>query len=183
MPLPRVLTALGVSLLFACTAKVDEPRYAAGDGAVATLRNESGVTVWLGGCSVFGFQKREPTGWVDRGTPVVCFWEGFAQPVGARELRQDHFQAPGEPGIWRLRYATGLGCAADRPLSAQSCQSVGDVLTPTFEVVELCAAATCGPQLGMPNWLCADGSVGGPTDRCLRDLGSGQCGWEIRSCP
>lgn len=54
---------------------------------------------------------------------------------------------------------------------------------PSFEVVERCDATACGPQLGMPNALCPDGSVGGPTDRCLRDLASGQCGWEIRSCP
>ena len=26
-------------------------------------------------------------------------------------------------------------------------------------------------------------SVAGPTDRCLEDLESGLCGWEIASCP
>ncbi len=182
MPLLRVLAALSVSLAVACTANVDEARYAVGDEGAATFHNGSDVTAWLGGCSVFGFQKLEPAGWVDGGWPVVCLWEGLAQPVGAHASRQDRFQVPAEPGIWRLRYATGLDCAADRPLSAQSCQALGDVVTPTFEVVEPCDAAACGPPLGMPNWLCADGRVAGPTDRCLRDLASGRCGWEIRSC-
>jgi len=45
-----------------------------------------------------------------------------------------------------------------------------------------CPSAECGPALGLPNTICADGSVGGPTGRCLR-LESGGCGWEVRSCP
>jgi hypothetical protein len=45
-----------------------------------------------------------------------------------------------------------------------------------------CNKADCGPQLGLPNWTCADGSVGGPTGRCLRRP-DGNCGWEINNCP
>jgi hypothetical protein len=30
--------------------------------------------------------------------------------------------------------------------------------------------------------VCADGSIGGNTGRCLRD-GDGTCGWELRECP
>lgn len=46
-----------------------------------------------------------------------------------------------------------------------------------------CDAATdCGPAPGIPNWTCEDGSVGGPTGRCLRDAANGQCGWEINWC-
>lgn len=45
-----------------------------------------------------------------------------------------------------------------------------------------CDKADCGPQLGLPNWTCADGSVGGPTGRCLKRPG-GTCGWEINNCP
>jgi hypothetical protein len=40
----------------------------------------------------------------------------------------------------------------------------------------------CGPALGMPNYLCSDGSQGGPTGRCLQQP-NGSCGWEVRSCP
>jgi hypothetical protein len=46
----------------------------------------------------------------------------------------------------------------------------------------LCDPAACGPALGMPNWICADGSTGGPTGRCIEHAG-GQCGWEIHECP
>ena len=45
-----------------------------------------------------------------------------------------------------------------------------------------CDRADCGPQLGLPNWTCADGSQGGPTGRCLERPG-GTCGWEIHDCP
>ncbi len=44
------------------------------------------------------------------------------------------------------------------------------------------AKGACGPALGMPNYLCADGkTVAGPTGACL-DTGTG-CGWEVVSCP
>jgi hypothetical protein len=34
----------------------------------------------------------------------------------------------------------------------------------------------------MPNYKCPDGSIAGPTGRCLRNV-DGICGWEIRHCP
>lgn len=46
----------------------------------------------------------------------------------------------------------------------------------------VCDERACGPAPALPTYLCADGSVGGFTGRCLpRETGS--CGWEIRSCP
>jgi hypothetical protein len=47
---------------------------------------------------------------------------------------------------------------------------------------DTCPSSECGPALGLPNTPCADGSVAGPTGRCLR-LESGGCGWEVRQCP
>ena len=44
-----------------------------------------------------------------------------------------------------------------------------------------CPPEACGPVLGMPNWTCSDGSLGGPTGRCLA-LPQGGCGWEVRWC-
>jgi hypothetical protein len=46
----------------------------------------------------------------------------------------------------------------------------------------LCDVAECGPPIRMPSKRCPDGSIGGPTDRCLRKP-DGRCAWEIRSCP
>jgi hypothetical protein len=45
-----------------------------------------------------------------------------------------------------------------------------------------CPSAECGPALGIASTTCADGSMGGPTGRCLR-LETGGCGWEVRNCP
>jgi hypothetical protein len=46
-----------------------------------------------------------------------------------------------------------------------------------------CTDAECGPQLGMPNQLCADGkTMSGPTGKCLRNE-DGSCGWEVLGCP
>ncbi|HLC60214.1 MAG TPA: hypothetical protein VJJ52_02185 [Candidatus Nanoarchaeia archaeon] len=46
-----------------------------------------------------------------------------------------------------------------------------------------CGSSDCGPQLGMPNYLCPDGkTTAGPTGRCLKNS-DGTCGWEVTSCP
>ncbi len=45
----------------------------------------------------------------------------------------------------------------------------------------VCTATECGPEpLGVPNYLCDDGSTGGPV--CERGA-DGTCGWTIRTCP
>jgi len=43
-----------------------------------------------------------------------------------------------------------------------------------------CTTDECGPAPGIPNWICADGSIGGPA--CERDA-TGACGWQILECP
>ena len=45
----------------------------------------------------------------------------------------------------------------------------------------LCLELDCVPPSRMMNWLCPDGSTGGPTNRCLRHP-DGNCGWQIREC-
>ena len=44
-----------------------------------------------------------------------------------------------------------------------------------------CAPQECGPVPALPGWVCQDGTLGGPTGRCLRGSG-GRCAWEIREC-
>jgi hypothetical protein len=44
-----------------------------------------------------------------------------------------------------------------------------------------CSPADCGPQLGLPNWICEDGTTGGPTGRCVKT--GDDCGWEVHDCP
>ncbi len=43
-----------------------------------------------------------------------------------------------------------------------------------------CTKKECGPSMGMPNWQCSDGTIGGPN--CER-RDDGTCGWIIRQCP
>jgi hypothetical protein len=45
-----------------------------------------------------------------------------------------------------------------------------------------CLQSDCGPQLGLPNWTCDDGSTAGPTGRCLSSA-NGSCAWEVLNCP
>ncbi|WP_158305919.1 collagen binding domain-containing protein [Anaeromyxobacter sp. Fw109-5] len=44
-----------------------------------------------------------------------------------------------------------------------------------------CTPDACGPAMGAPNYLCTDGTIGGPGP-CKRGEG-GDCGWSYRSCP
>jgi hypothetical protein len=43
-----------------------------------------------------------------------------------------------------------------------------------------CTPDVCGPAMGAPNFLCTDGTIGGPGP-CKRGDG-GDCGWSFRSC-
>jgi hypothetical protein len=119
--------AAGICLviLAGCHAETDRERYAVGDEGTASLINDSPLTVYLGGCSLYAFEKLEGGRWVDRGSPWLCIWAGFALPVAPGSSRDDPLMAPGEPGTWRLRYRTGLGCSASEPLSEASCE-LGD---------------------------------------------------------
>ena len=59
---------------------------------------------------------------------------------------------------------------------------MGGINKEDFEKKE-CKTSDCGPQLGMPNFLCPDGkTTEGPTGKCLRHA-DGRCGWEVLSCP
>ena len=51
---------------------------------------------------------------------------------------------------------------------------------PKCEPDPSCEPGDCGPGLGMPNWTCPDGSIGGPACELLVD---GDCGWVIKECP
>ncbi len=81
----------------------------------------------------------------------------------------------------------GLCCAISFAAIAEVAPSFSSrderAVVSSVGAVALCSSEECGPQLGMPNRICADGyHYSGPTGRCLRQTG-GQCGWEIASCP
>jgi hypothetical protein len=183
-PIVRFVSLVPALLLLSCVVETDRDRYAVGDVGTVSFHNRLSSTAYLDGCSVFAFQRLKGDAWHDRGPGVVCVWEGFARPVEPGESVHIEFFAPDEPGVWRLRVDVGLGCSPDGPLSREACSRLFAAHSEPFEVQSLCEPRECGPMLGMPNILCSDGeSVGGPTDRCLRDLETGSCGWEIASCP
>lgn len=177
----------------ACSASTDRAAYATHDTGTTSFRNDSETTAWLEGCSAYSFERLAgpiepgtgtPERWQNEGPAVVCFWEGLARAVGpAKSLTLDLI-VPGEPGIWRLRYQTALGCDPERPLTQADCERMGPIYTPVFTVEARCAPEACGPPLGLANILCPDReSLAGPTGRCLLDIESDLCGWEIAECP
>ena len=87
-------------------------------------------------------------------------------------------------GPCRCEPATGVckadtDCPADARCDLSNCRlppRAADASAPT------CDPLKCGPALGLPNRICADGSTAGPTGRCLLNA-DGNCGWEIIDCP
>jgi hypothetical protein len=75
----------------------------------------------------------------------------------------------------------GVACFVDPCVGQQAFCSAGQcALRPA---PPLCPDGACGPELGLPNFLCPDGkTVAGPSGRCLQNA-DGTCGWEIISCP
>lgn len=74
---------------------------------------------------------------------------------------------------------TDSNCAADERCDVSSCR-----LPPTAAdtMAATCDDQKCGPQLGISRRVCADGSIAGPTGRCLQNA-DGSCGWEVLDCP
>jgi hypothetical protein len=73
---------------------------------------------------------------------------------------------------------SGLGGVA-----AFGCSSSGNVsLGKNDDGLTVCDRSACGPAPGIASTICADGSTGGFTGRCVKATGATTCGWEIRSC-
>jgi len=70
-------------------------------------------------------------------------------------------------------------CAADERCDQSQCRLPP---IPARSTAAECERAACGPELGLPNLICADGTIGGPTGRCLLNK-DGTCGWEYFDCP
>lgn len=84
--------------------------------------------------------------------------------IGDGSTHRPEFRCPdGSPSLGSVAF--GIEGAACCPDQRPACQPVD-----------------CGPAPGSPSYTCADGSIGGNTGRCRRDL-AGVCGWEIRECP
>lgn len=169
------------------SAATDADLYFALAVATAVFDNASDDTVYLGGCAPFQIERRLDGIWMDIGPPFVCIWPGFALPVEPDEWIETDFDIPSDSGLYRLRYDFGEDCDPAQPLSAAHCATTGSVYSNEFEVMrEACEPDERGCRFrpGMPTLLCQDGvNVSGPDDLCTRDPTTGQCGYEILSCP
>jgi hypothetical protein len=73
-------------------------------------------------------------------------------------------------------------CGADMKCDVSACRLPPMATTTADPARQQCDVAKCGPQLGLPNGMCPDGTISGPTGRCLLNA-DGSCGWEVLQCP
>jgi hypothetical protein len=77
---------------------------------------------------------------------------------------------------------TKAGSSSSAPAGSAAGSAAAPAGSAAAPAAEECSPGECGPAMRMPNRQCPDGSMAGPTDRCLRKP-DGRCGWEIRECP
>src|SRR5262245_35784175 len=80
-----------------------------------------------------------------------------------------------------MRLTACLTFFAGVALLAGACGTENVKLGQAGNGITECATSECGPALGIPNYACSDGTVGGPTGVCLQ-ADDGTCGWEVRQC-
>jgi hypothetical protein len=86
------------------------------DGSIVPVwQNQSQVSIFLYGCGTANVWKKNGSDWVNRGTVVVCAWEGVSPEVPAGATLAD--SGPGYavlavwgPGTYRLQGRYGVGC-------------------------------------------------------------------------
>jgi hypothetical protein len=79
----------------------------------------------------------------------------------------------------KIKYTRLFGLLILAPLLVGGCEGDDKVVSMGGEELEACAWEDCKPAMGMPNWECSDGRVGGPA--CLRSA-DGTCGWQVIEC-
>jgi hypothetical protein len=125
------------------TISTDSKGYQEGEAIKATIANAGSASVFLGGCSVYGWEKQVNGAWVNQDPDKVCFWEGFAGKLKAG-TSQDETMAAKTEGTYRLVAGYGIGCTPHKPLSQANCTSTATVRSEAFKV------KSC-PMLSMPN--------------------------------
>jgi hypothetical protein len=76
-------------------------------------------------------------------------------------------------------WAALVGCSS----GPDNADLTEDMIESRTAELSLCKKKYCGPTLGAPSVVCADGSVGGPTGRCIHHADANRCSWEQRECP
>jgi hypothetical protein len=99
----------------------------------ARIKNLSSETIFIPGCSVFSWERKENGYWVYKGPDVNCIWEGKAQEIPPQGEYHDTL-SQSESGIWRLVSTYGAECARNTPLSQANCKTNFTIYSPTFYV-------------------------------------------------
>jgi hypothetical protein len=134
-PLRVSALLVAVVLGLACSAQTDRNLYLEAEAGSSEFSNRRPLPVWLGGCNTFVQERWTGGGWSNEGGEVVCFWEGFAQPVAANSSLKQAFTAR-DAGRWRLAYLVGLSCDPEQPLSPKHCSYLRTIYSNEFEVVQ-----------------------------------------------
>ena len=125
---------LGV-LVAGCTAETDQEIYELHEEARGRFTNNMPhIPAFLGGCGFFYKEKRVGDEWVDRGSDIVCFWEGYAVAVAPGASAEQAFLTD-ETGTWRLVYDVGLLCSETEPLRPRNCTVFGHIESNEYQVV------------------------------------------------
>lgn len=147
---------------------VDKSDYTTDENIAAMVTSTLSESAFLGGCSVFSWEKLENGAWVNKGSNHVCFWEGIAvelQPNGTHSETLNR-----AAGTWRLLVGYATGCTPGQPLSQANCTTT-DLLakSPQFTVTEATTNACWGAWLDQ-NGLCRTPSDGVyPADCCTKE--------------
>ena len=156
---------------------VDRPGYLSGEPINATVANLGGESLFLGGCSVFAWQKRVSGAWVDQGPDKTCVREGLAKELSAGSSLSEELAAKGE-GTWRLVVGYATGCSPAQPLSSAGCQA--DLVAYSDPlVVKACMMLS----LPNPSSFCPDGKIVARYDAeglCVAGYGCLPC--EVADC-
>jgi hypothetical protein len=119
----RILAGVALSHAGACqpmvTVVTDKTSYDPGEQVKVTLTNGTSQSVFLPGCAVYSWHRKEDGVWVDKGPTIICSWEGVAVEVKAGGTLVETTQ--NKAGTWRLKTEYGVGCTPGLPLSAAGC--------------------------------------------------------------
>ena len=125
---------------YVCLAiTTDKKSYTAGQAVVVSLKNVTQKSVFLGGCSVFGWEKQEKGAWQSAGPDHICVWEGLAGELKPGKTHTETLASKGA-GTWRISAGYGVGCLTGKALSQAQCASSDVTFSAPFTVG---AAVTC----------------------------------------
>ena len=142
----------------------DKTSYPALAQVKGTVVNKTSASIFLQGCSIFSWEKRVGSEWLDKGPTVMCGWEGEAREVTSGSSLVESRSGHG-PGTWRLTAVFGVGCTPGKSLSAAGCSKMAKAYSAPFNVgttLEICtdlqseyvtamiAAKTCQSGLTTP---------------------------------